>query len=293
MLQFRIISAPLYNLTKDAFVQAYQQYFHQYLCTVLHKTVARKIVETVPSIKISRGCTETNGPCLSSSKISTSFFRLFILLNLKQLHTNTIKKLRYLYCWFGFDICTTFWPFYLHIVLTMRLIDGTVSSNSQRELWRVQRVVMKIVVISIRSPFFCKTTAFFRARIWTCEYFTTLNCDKTCTNSSFVKLNSGAEIMQNWNIVPIFSTIHHKYLPMKRLKFRISYFKDKPPYQSSRSRQQKYHTSLRHQQHHHWEILWLPNHIWIQWSDSIMGWTRQRLCSPWSRSREYYVWTLW
>jgi len=81
------------------------------LRAVLHKTVARKIVKTVSSIKISHGWTETNRLCSSSSKISTSFFRLFILLNLKQLHTNTIKKLRYLYGWFGFDICTTFWPF--------------------------------------------------------------------------------------------------------------------------------------------------------------------------------------
>jgi len=113
---------------------------------VLHKTVARKIVETVPSIKISRSWMETNGPCSYSSKMSTSFFRLFILLNLKQLRTYTTKKLKYLYCSFGFNICTTFWPFYSHIVLTMCLIDGTVFSNSQRELWRVQGVVMKIVV---------------------------------------------------------------------------------------------------------------------------------------------------
>jgi len=77
------------------------------LRAAMHKTVDRKIVETIPSVKISHGWMETNGPCSSSSKISTSFFRLFILLNLKQLRTNTIKKLRYLYCWFGVDICAT------------------------------------------------------------------------------------------------------------------------------------------------------------------------------------------
>jgi len=106
------------------------------LCAVLHKTVARKIVETVPTIKI----------MLNGNKWTVSvffqninqFFRLFIfMLNLKQLRTNTIKKLRCLYCWFGFDICTTFWPLYSHIVLTTCLIDGTISSNSQRELWWV------------------------------------------------------------------------------------------------------------------------------------------------------------
>jgi len=118
------------------------------LHAVLHKSVTQKIVETVPSIKISHCWTETNEPCLSSSKISISFFRLFILLNLKQLCTNTMKNFWYLYCWFGFDICTTFWPFYSHIVLTTCLIDGTVSSNSQRELWRVHYIVMKIVVMS-------------------------------------------------------------------------------------------------------------------------------------------------
>jgi len=119
------------------FVMSYSLPLFSKLRAVLHKTVTQKIVETVPSIKISHGWMETNGQCLSSFKISTSLFRLFILLNLKQLHTNTIKKLRYLYCWFGLDICTTFWPFYLHIVLTMSLIDGTVSSNSQRKLWWV------------------------------------------------------------------------------------------------------------------------------------------------------------
>jgi len=122
------------------------EYYHRLLSklrAVLHTTVAQKIVETVPSIKISHGGTETNRSCSSSSIISTSFFRLFILLNLKQLHTNTITKLRHLYCWFCFDICTTFWPFYLHIVFTMYSTEGTVSSNSQRELWTVQRVVFE------------------------------------------------------------------------------------------------------------------------------------------------------
>jgi len=68
------------------------------LCAFQHKIFARKIVETVQSIKISHGWMETNGRRLSSSKISTNIFRLFILLNLKQMCTNTIKKLRYLYC---------------------------------------------------------------------------------------------------------------------------------------------------------------------------------------------------
>jgi len=53
------------------------------LRALLHKTVTRKIVETVPPIKISHGWMETNSPSLSSLKIQNHIFRPFILLNLK------------------------------------------------------------------------------------------------------------------------------------------------------------------------------------------------------------------
>jgi len=127
------------NCTQKRFLPLFSK-----LRAVLHKTVARKIVKTVPSIKISHGWTERNGPCSSFFKILTSFFRLFILLNLKQLRTNTICIVDLV------SIFVQLLTVYLHIVLTMRFVDGTVSLNSQRELWRVQRVVMKIVVIEIQ-----------------------------------------------------------------------------------------------------------------------------------------------
>jgi len=50
-----------------------------------------------------------------------------------------------------------------------------------------------------KCVFYCQTIVFFRARIWTCEYFT-LNRVWACTNASFVKLYSGAVVMWNWTI---------------------------------------------------------------------------------------------
>jgi len=58
----------------------------------------------------------------------------------------TINKFRYLYYWVGFDICTIFWLFYLHIVLIHRVwLTAQFFSNLPRELWWVGRVVMIIV----------------------------------------------------------------------------------------------------------------------------------------------------
>jgi len=67
---------------KKIFIYHYLSKLH----TLLDKTLAWKIVETVPSTKISKWnlVMETNGLCSSSSKISTNIFRPFTLINLKQ-----------------------------------------------------------------------------------------------------------------------------------------------------------------------------------------------------------------
>jgi len=98
--------------TKKKFLPVIQYFLlFSKLCTLLHKTVAWKIVETVPSINISHGWMETNGPC-SSSKISSSFYRLFILLNLKQLRTYTMKSWEI----YIFDLISIFVQFFHHFI---------------------------------------------------------------------------------------------------------------------------------------------------------------------------------
>jgi len=130
----------------------FYNYFHNYVPLYIKESLELKMVDSLPSIKFSHGWMEQTHRVRLLQKYNPAIFEAFSVANSKLFHTNTINKLRYLCCWFGFGIYTIFWPFYTNIVLTTCLIDRTVSSNLPRELWWVGRTVIKIVVIQSLTP---------------------------------------------------------------------------------------------------------------------------------------------